>query len=307
MKKRWVFFIAAALAAAILLSSMGFADFGDFAGDSDWGGGYDSDWGGDYDSNWGSDWDDWGDSGYYSSSSGGGSLGGVATAVVIVIVIVVILGPLGKARFNPNGQRRVNVQPADQKPLVNDLRGLKERDPAFSESKFIEDAANLYVRMQNAWSAKDLTPVRTRLTAELYAKSERQVQSYISAGQTDHIERISVLNSNIVGCTKDDKNDIITLEFTARIIDYITDDKTGNVLRGSRSRELFMTYRWTFIRTIGRLTAVSGEVDTKHCPNCGAPIDLNQSAVCEYCGSVIESGDYDWVLSNIQGVSQKSN
>lgn len=121
------------------------------------------------------------------------------------------------------------------------------------------------------------------------------------------MERISVLNTNIVGCTNDAKNDIITVELVARIVDYVTDDRTGNVIRGDRNKELFMTYRWTFIRSLGKLTAESGLADDKHCPNCGAPIDLNRSAVCEYCDSVVTSGEYDWVVSDIQGISQRSN
>ena len=41
-----------------------------------------------------------------------------------------------------------------------------------------------------------------------------------------------------------------------------------------------------------------------HCPNCGAPLDVNHSAKCEYCGQVITVDDYDWVISQIKGISQ---
>ena len=311
MKKRLALFIAFILVTVSLFSVVGFADFGDYAGDSDWGGGWDSgsDWGSDWDSDWGSDWDSDSDY-YYSSSSGSGS--GDSGMIIAVFIVIVIIATVESVRSkakgkNTSARRPVNVQPTASKPLVNNLADFKERDPGFNETRFLEDVSNLYVRMQNAWTAKDLTPIRPKLTAELYAKSDRQVQAYIKNNQTNHVERISVLNSNIVGCTSDEKNDIITVEFTARVVDYVTDDKTGNIIRGSNSRELFMTYRWTFIRTLGKLTAAAGEADGKHCPNCGAPLDLNQSAVCNYCGSVIESGEYDWVLSNIQGISQRSN
>lgn len=68
MKKRMLAVLAAVLVVCTMLSVTGFADFGDYAGDSDYG--WDS--GG---SDWGSDWgssSDW-DSDYYSSS---GSPGG---------------------------------------------------------------------------------------------------------------------------------------------------------------------------------------------------------------------------------------
>ena len=34
------------------------------------------------------------------------------------------------------------------------------------------------------------------------------------------------------------------------------------------------------------------------CPNCGAPIKGTSFGVCEYCGSTVTTGMYDWVLSD---------
>lgn len=313
MKKK----IALLLAALIILFSttVVYADFGDYAGGSDWGysdfGGYDSGW----DSGWDSGYDYGYDSGYsnnyyyYDSDvSPSAGIGIIEIAIILFVIVFIVLVVLGKAKGSKTSanNRPVNIPVQRPQNLVNDVAGLKQRDPGFNESKFLGDVANLYIRLQDAWTARDLTPVRTHLTEELYAKSDRQIQGYIQRGQTNHVERVSVLSTNIVGCTKDAKNDIITVELVTRITDYITDDKTGDVIRGDRNKELFMTYRWTFIRTLGKLTAEDKDVDDKHCPNCGAPLDLNRSAVCDYCGSVCTSGDYDWVVSDIQGISQRS-
>ena len=305
MKKRMLAVLAAVLVVCTMLSVTGFADFGDYAGDSDYG--WDS--GG---SDWGSDWgssSDW-DSDYYSSSGSPGGGDFVWTAIVFVaIVVLAIVGNRGKGRNTRGGSNRgpVNLGQQPTAPLVNRLDELKKKDPNFSEAKFLDDAANLYVRMQNCWTAKDLEPVRPHLSAELYAKSDRQIQAYKNNHQTDHVERISVLDTRIVGCDADSVNDIITVQLTARVVDYVTDDNTGAIIRGSNSKELFMTYQWTFIRTLGKQTGAEGGIDSEHCPNCGAPIDLNRSAVCQYCGATITSGDYDWVVSNIRGISQRSN
>ncbi len=305
MKKK-ILLLVLALVLAFSMSTVAFADFGDFAGGSDWGG---SDFGG-----WDSGYDSW-DSGYsdnYYYYGGGdyssdGDIGGMEI-IITVIVIAIILGSIAGSRNikKSSVNRRVNVPRQQTETLVNDVAGLKRRDPAFSESKFLGEVSNLYVRFQDAWSARDLTDVRPHLTEELYAKSDRQVKGYIQRGQTNHVERVSVLSANIVGCTCDSKNDIVTVEILSRICDYVTDDRTGNVIRGDMNRELFMTYRWTFIRTLGKLTAEDEIVDDKKCPNCGAPLDLNRSAVCEYCGSVVTSGEYGWVVSDIKGISQVS-
>ena len=312
MKKK-IFLLVLALVLAFSMSTVAFADFGDFAGGSDWGGSDFGGWDSGYDS-WDSGYDSW-DSGYsdnYYYYDGGdyssdGDIGGMEI-IITVIVIAIILGSIAGSRNikKSSVNRRVNVPRQQTETLVNDVAGLKRRDPAFSESKFLGEVSNLYVRFQDAWSARDLTDVRPHLTEELYAKSDRQVKGYIQRGQTNHVERVSVLSANIVGCTCDSKNDIVTVEILSRICDYVTDDRTGNVIRGDMNRELFMTYRWTFIRTLGKLTAEDEIVDDKKCPNCGAPLDLNRSAVCEYCGSVVTSGEYGWVVSDIKGISQVS-
>lgn len=318
MKKKIALFILAVIV-AFGTPIVAFADFGDFAGGSDWGysdfgGGFDS-WDSGYDSydSWGSsDWDSGysGGSYYYYDdgdySSDDGEFGFVEILITVIVIAAVIIAVFGRSTAKRPSQKQVNIPAQRPAVLVNDIAGLKARDPGFNESKFLGDVSNLYIRFQDAWSARDLTDIRTHLTEELYAKSERQIDGYIRRGQTNHVERVSVLSANIVGCTKDEKNDIVTVEIISRITDYITDDRTGNIIRGDRNKELFMTYRWTFIRTLGKLTTEDEPVDDKKCPNCGAPIDLNRSAVCEYCGSVVTSGEYGWVVSDIQGISQRS-
>src|SRR6185369_8752179 len=36
-----------------------------------------------------------------------------------------------------------------------------------------------------------------------------------------------------------------------------------------------------------------------NCPNCGTPLEMNQSANCASCSALLRSGEYDWVLSEI--------
>src|SRR5262249_21340195 len=43
------------------------------------------------------------------------------------------------------------------------------------------------------------------------------------------------------------------------------------------------------------------------CPNCGAPFDGGAAGNCGYCGAIVNSGAYDWVLAEItQGVEAGS-
>ena len=41
---------------------------------------------------------------------------------------------------------------------------------------------------------------------------------------------------------------------------------------------------------------------TKFCPYCGAPTEITSSGKCEYCGSVITTGEHSWALSNLEKI-----
>ena len=274
-------------------------DFGDFSGDSDYGGGWDSD------SSWdsGSSWDG---GGYYYDDGPGILLFSFGFEVIwFLICIWFILRII--SRMKNNSVPVQTSQPAQSgSEVAAALEDLKARDPGFSESRFLEDAANLYIRLQNAWTDRNLEPVRARLSEEQYAAAKRGVDQYLRAKQTNHVDRIAVLGTEIIGCFKDSRNDNIVVRMSTRITDYVTDDATGQVVRGDANREKFMTYHWTMIRSLGKQTAVSGKITAKYCPHCGAPLDFNQSGECPYCRSIVTSDDHDWVLAKIEGISQRT-
>ncbi|MBQ3552979.1 MAG: Tim44 domain-containing protein [Clostridia bacterium] len=276
------------------------ADFGDFSGDSDWGGGSGSDWGG-------SDWDsdDWGsDYSYY----GGGTIdsdggGGFVYGLIIFIIIVVLVFSRKK-----KGASSQPVRAGGQRTSAEKLQPIEtyvQKDPNFNIGDVSEKFRNLYIQMQNAWQDKDITPIRPYMSDAYYAQMERQVQAYIRNGQTNYIERPTVLTCTIRGWYTQEDDDCLVVYLNTRIIDYVIDDKTGQVIRGNKTAECFMEYEWILTRPTGYTTRDEGDVTVHNCPNCGAPLNINSSAKCPYCDTVVTVEEHDWVLSNIIGISQR--
>ena len=273
------------------------ADFGDFAGDSDYDSGWDSGgWDNDYDSGNSYDWDD--DDDYHSS--GGGGLNGFALAVGAIAVFTV-MGMSSASKKNKNEHHTYTLKPE------NDLRSIYEYldiDPDFSKPDFIEKVSNLYVRFQNEWQNKNIEPLRPYMTSAMFAQMDRQLDKYRQNNQTNHVERIAVLNTEILGWRQEGGLDEIVIQLDTRIVDYVTDDNTGAIVRGDNTHEKFMTYEWTLVRTTGVTTSKSTGTTSQTCPYCGAHIDINQNTVCEYCGSVLTTDTFDWAVSSIKGISQ---
>lgn len=322
---KWLKFSALIISLILVFAVTAHADFGEFAGDydygGDYGGGFDYDSGNDYDYDYGGNDYDYGNDDYnnnygggvviYDSDSNGnsGSGGGGGTILIIIILVVLIFGiPILRAMKKGKGKSGP-VAPGATPTDVSTLRPVNEYtsvDPNFSQPDFCEEISNMYVRFQNAWQDKKLDGIRPCLSDAFYAQVDRQVETYRRNKQTNRIERISVLGVDLVGWKQESGNDVMIARLRTRIVDYVVDDATGNIVRGSNTAEKFMTYEWSLIRTSGRTTGGNEGTNASSCPNCGAPLDLNKSAKCEYCGSVIESDSFDWVLSGIKGLSQRT-
>lgn len=282
------------------------ADFGDYGGDYDFGGGggYDS---GGYDYDFGDD-DDSGGYYYYGGSGGGSDVGGgssILGGVILVAIIILVIYMAKRKKGGSNAPIMPGAQATDPSTLrsMNDYLSL---DPQFSEAAFREKLGNMYVQFQNAWQDKDLTPLRPYLTDAFFNKCDRQLDGYRQNRQTNRIDRPSVLGVELVGWKQEAGEDVVVARLRTRIVDYVVDDATGNVVRGSNTAEKFMEYEWDLVRTSGQLSGQSTGTTVQSCPHCGAPIDVNHTAVCEYCGSVLTTDTFDWAVREIKGLSQRT-
>ena len=297
IKYLFCLFIACVIIALGSLSAK--ADFGDFSGDSDYG----SDGGGSYNSgssynnrknyNSGSSYDDDDDDDYPTW---------VYLAIFAVIVIVLIIDANKKSGFT----RRVTVNNATPLTNLKPMSDYLRLDPNFDEAQFKEKLANWYVQLQNAWQKRDISSLRPYLTDTFYAQMERQLQSYIEAHRTNIIDRIAVLSVQLKGYKQENGEDKIIAYLNTRIVDYTVDDNTGNVLYGNKNVEKFMTYEWLLTRTSGQLTGEQEAVQSVVCPHCGATLNINKTAKCDYCGSIVTVEEHGFVISSIKGLSQRT-
>lgn len=290
---KWLALLAAAL--LLFAGARALADAGGFAGDGDYGS-WDSGSSWDSDSSWdsGSSWVDSSD-----SSSGDGELDGWVTIVtggaIVVIAIWIDLSERKKKRSA--GKKPKNLRPVEE---------LLDTDPDFDEAALCGQISNLYVRMQNAWTAKDFSVMRPFFTDSLYQQFDRQLQQIAAAGRTNHIDDIGVLDVSLLGWKEKDEKQWLTARVKTRITIYSTDDQTGQIVSGSKKEVKLMEYEWTLVRASDQKTFGEEEVRSVHCPNCGATLSINHSAECPYCGSVVTCNEYGWTIAQIRGVAQKT-
>ncbi len=54
---------------------------------------------------------------------------------------------------------------------------------------------------------------------------------------------------------------------------------------------------WTFVRRVG---CTRQPHDLASCPNCAAPVEVNQAGECAHCEATVTSGEFGWVLALIE-------
>lgn len=288
------------------------ADFGDFSGDSDYGGSWDS--GSDWSS---SSWDsDYSSGSYYDDDSDVSGIDiGISLAVMAAIVVLGLIFDVSEKRKKKKQYGAGRPQSAQGRPQgaqrtpdsrLQPLGDLAVTDPSFDANAMQEKISNLYVQMQNCWTDKNIESLRPYFTDAFFTQMERQLNGLKNQGLTNYVDRIAVLGVNLRGFYKQGDKEHLIVELRTRIVDYTVQDSNNKLISGDRNREKFMTYEWDMCRTAGSVTSKEGVMHSVSCPGCGAPLSINTTAKCPYCGRVVTLDEHDWALCAIKGIAQST-
>ena len=283
------------------------AGFGDFNDYSDSGSDYSSDYSSDS-SDWDSDWDsEWevdvhGD-GFTVSTHHNGNVGTIFIVSEVIFFMFAILMISIRILAVKSRRRRSSAVGGSQRILPDRTdeisRIIQERDTFFTAPDFLSFARQVYMDIQSAWEKRDLGPVRGVLHQNLYQQTNRQIQEKIEEGIVNHLERISINTAYLTSYRRDREYEYLTIYLAASMIDYQVKEATGEIILGDKTTRWNLQYKMTFMRSTDAKTRSAKEADRGFvCPNCGAPLKGTSFGECEYCGSVVTTGAYDWVLSS---------
>jgi len=247
-----------------------------------------------FDSSYDSGGSDWGGSDYDGGSGDGGDLFfliylcfeyppiGIAILTIIIIIYVT--------------NKKKSKQIIEKSLKENELGLLNVDD--FPEDKKLEiEAFNLYKQIQYAWMNFDEEMIRKCTTDEMYNMYLMQMDTLKVKNQKNIMYDIKYLGSSIKERYEENGQETIVMNMKVSCFDFIIDTKTNNVVRGNASKLNIYNYELTFVRT-----KENKNVDI--CPRCGAPVEANNSGVCEYCKSTLISNNYTLVMSKKKMISQ---
>ncbi len=219
-----------------------------------------------------------------------------------------------KRNLHPTGatQRAIERREAEQRTHVSEMdvqgwvQALKSKDPNFELQTVLDKVRKLFPALQEAWFNRELTPIRPFLSDATYQRFNVQLQLMSSQGVRDAIADVRLLGVQLIGVQQSPWFDSIHVRVRAEMRDTDVPASASDAQALAAARKVApeaFTEVWTFVRKPGAQTRIGQDLYQGKCPNCGAPYKGGATNVCEYCGAVVNSGNYDWTLSEItQGV-----
>lgn len=177
-----------------------------------------------------------------------------------------------------------------------------KRDPHFDVAAFKARGREIATRIQDAWMAGDMRPVRRFLSQGVYNRFRLQLrimrdfEKRQNAMADFRIEEFYVAKRRKTGefdCL------VVRMEAEARDLMVSTDKTPVEALALARKapRTQFVEY-YSFMRRRNAQTREGLSVD--QCSKCGTPfIAEGETNKCKSCGAVMGAGEFDWVLAEI--------
>lgn len=136
-------------AGALQARPLDVGNYNDYGGN--YGGGYD---GGNYGGDYGGGVIFFGGDDDGDGSGGGGGIGIVVAIFVLLVVLILVFDKMKKAKRPPEGSGSIPVQ-QPQNHEASIIPAITQIDPNFSNDKFIAWTKEVFITLQQAWTARD--------------------------------------------------------------------------------------------------------------------------------------------------------
>ena len=168
----------------------------------------------------------------------------------------------------------------------------------YDDKKKLEiEAFNIYSKIQYAWMNFDEDTIRKYTTDEMYNMYLMQMDTLKIKNQKNIMCDINYLGSYVENRYEENGVETINIILEISCRDFIIETTTNKIVRGNTDIKRY-TYELTFVKTVD-----NKDIDT--CPRCSAPVEGNNSGVCEYCKSTLVSNNYTLTLSKKEMKYQK--
>ncbi len=166
----------------------------------------------------------------------------------------------------------------------------------FNETMFISKVNNIFVKLLTAIMQNNLKTVDHFISDEVMLYAEDIIKAAQRQKGIPIFDEINVKSTVIKSCKLINNVYQINVLLQSKYLEYIIDIDSKEKISGDDKNRKEVNYELIFEKKV----EVKTEEIARKCPGCGAPISVNTSGLCAYCGAIYNTEDYDWVLKSIK-------
>ncbi len=202
-------------------------------------------------------------------------------------------------RIEPETPLGLDINQSRSENLPRQFEQLRKFDPNFSEIVFTDFTYALYGKAHDARghgvAALDLfSPYLSEIARKNLIQRNppglREVKGIIVGAL--NIENVRGLETPLVN---------VSLVFEANYTEVVAGD-------GGAPAEMayYVRERWELERKRDVLSPPPAQATALHCPRCGAPLQKDTVGACAFCGTRIDSGEFQWYVRGITLLSREA-
>lgn len=135
--------------------------------------------------------------------------------------------------------------------LADGIDQIRETDRDFDPTYFTEVASDVFFKVQAGWMRREIDSYRHLLGEQLAGEYAQHFAEMRDMGHINKLESIAIRGLEIVQAGSDGVEDFVTVQFTANLLDYTVDDKSGELVSGSMTDPVKFCEEWTWARSVG--------------------------------------------------------
>jgi predicted lipid-binding transport protein (Tim44 family) len=128
---------------------------------------------------------------------------------------------------------------------------VRRADPALDTAGVAEAAGDIFLRVQAAWTARDIAQAADVLTVEMRDRLDRECARLRASRRINRVERITLGRLAVMEARQDGGWDRVTVQIVASLVDYTTDEIGLKVLEGNPFDPVPFQERWELVRPSG--------------------------------------------------------
>ena len=191
--------------------------------------------------------------------SGGGGGFGFTGLVILGLLAFLMIRKMRSAEPEPGtagssarliAARAVDVRDAPAGWEAESSSPVRRPEQAVDPAEVAQNITNVFLKVQAAWTARDMEPAAAILTPEMRAKLQADCDRMRGQGRVNRIENVTVRAVEVTETWQDPGYNFMTVRIDASLLDYTVDERTGDVLEGSATETVTFEEYWTLTRAV---------------------------------------------------------